>query len=381
MQKFIIANGEIHDAVNPAGYIADIMVEDGKISAVAPGLAAGAGVPVTDAAGCLVYPGFVEGHCHIGLADYAHQSIDFNETNDPISPQMRAIDAFNPQEESVAMGLRGGITTVGTGPGSSDVIGGTFMAVKTFGTCVDEMVIRNPVAMKCALGENPRNRYKDKQIASRMTIAAKLRETLFKTQEYIRKREKDDKTAFDFKLESMIPVLKREIPLKVHCHQANDICTAIRIAREFDLKITIDHCTHGHQIVPQLQGAGFPVAIGPSMGFAKKLELCEKNFATPGILAKAGLMVSIITDAPVTELHYLPLMAGMAVNNGMDPFAALQAITINPAKMLGVDDRVGSLEVGKDADILVCTADPINEFTANSFRHIFVDGRDVLAER
>ena len=232
------------------------------------------------------------------------------------------------------------------------------MAVKTVGDRVDKMVINDHVAMKCAFGENPKRCYKDKNNYCRMSTAAKLRELILKTLEYDRLKQAagDDPTKqpkFDFKLESMLPVVHKEIPLKAHAHRADDIFTAIRIAKEFDLKLTLEHVTEGHLIVDDLIEEDYPMAVGPSMSNASKFELRNKTFATPGILAKAGGRVSIITDAPVTPEQYLPLCAELAIKSGMEEFAALQAITINAARHIGVEDRVGSIEEGKDADLFI----------------------------
>ena len=238
-------------------------------------------------------------------------------------------------------------------------------------------MIRPSVAMKCAFGENPKRCYKDKCDSARMTTAAKLREMLFDARDYMIRKEAagDDvskKPKFDMKMEALIPVLKREIPLKAHAHRSDDIMTAIRIAKEFDLRITIEHCTEGHLITDELKAAGVPVAVGPTLTNASKLELLNKSWRTPGILAAAGIPVSIITDAPVIPQQYLPLCAGLAVKAGMDPFLALQAITINPARHIGVDDRVGSLETGKDADIVLTDGDPLVSDTV--VRYVIVDG-------
>ena len=257
------------------------------------------------------------------------------------------------------------------------MIGGTFVAAKLYGNCVDNMVVKNPVAMKCAFGENPKRVYSSKGISARMTTAAKMRETLFAAREYLLKKEAagDDISKmpkFDLKLESLIPVIKGEIPLKAHAHRADDICTAIRIAKEFGIKMTIEHCTEGHLIVDELVKAGFPVAVGPSLTSASKSELINKTFETPGVLAKAGVKVSIITDSPVIPQEYLSLCAGLAVKAGMDEFSALQAITINPACHLGIEDRVGSLEVGKDADIVIADGSPL--VSSTNIVSVIVDG-------
>ena len=358
-------NGMIHDMVNPEAYEGDILMDGGKITAIGKNLDIPEGTEVYDACGKDVYPGFVDAHSHLGLDGYGigFEGQDYNERNDICTPQLRGIDSFNPMDPSVSMAAKGGVTCVGTGPGSSNVIGGTFFAAKTAGHCVDDMIVKNPIAMKCAFGENPKRCYKDVNNYARMSTASKLREMLFKTRDYMARKAAagDDplkKPAFDMKLEAMIPVLEKKIPLKAHAHQANDILTAIRIAKEFDIDMTLEHCTEGHLIVDEMVKAGFPCAVGPSFGHASKVELQNKTWETPGILAAAGCQVSIITDAPVTPQQYLPICAGFAVKAGMDPYEALKAITINPAKHLGVADRVGSLEVGKDGDVVVYDGSP-----------------------
>ena len=362
----LIKNGTIHDAVNALPYQADIALRDGVIAAIGPGLQPLDGEEVLDAAGKQVYPGFVDAHSHLGLDNYGMgwEGHDYNEMGDVLACQLRGIDSFNPRDTAIPAALRGGVTTVGTGPGSANVLGGTFLAVKTYGSCVDDMVIQAEVAMKCAFGENPKRCYKEKGNSARMTTAAKLREMLFQARDYGERKAAagDDplkRPKFDMKMEALLPVLRGEIPLKAHAHRADDICTAIRIAKEFGVKLTLEHCTEGHLIVEELKRAGCPVAVGPTLTHASKYELVNKTFATPGILAQAGLQVSIITDHSVIPQHYLPLCAGLAVKAGMDPFAALQAITINPAKHLGVAGRVGSLELGKDADVVVANGDPM----------------------
>ena len=360
-----IKNGMIHDMVNPEAYEGDILMDGGKITAIGKNLDIPEGTEVYDACGKDVYPGFVDAHSHLGLDGYGigFEGQDYNERNDICTPQLRGIDSFNPMDPSVSMAAKGGVTCVGTGPGSSNVIGGTFFAAKTAGHCVDDMIVKNPIAMKCAFGENPKRCYKDVNNYARMSTASKLREMLFKTRDYMARKAAagDDplkKPAFDMKLEAMIPVLEKKIPLKAHAHQANDILTAIRIAKEFDIDMTLEHCTEGHLIADEMVKAGSPCAVGPSFGHASKVELQNKTWETPGILAAAGCQVSIITDAPVTPQQYLPICAGFAVKAGMDPYEALKAITINPAKHLGVADRVGSLEVGKDGDVVVFDGSP-----------------------
>ena len=302
----ILKNGTVYDAITPTPYVADIALRDGKIAAIGAGLEALAGEETVDVSGKRVYPGFVEAHCHLGLDNYGMgwEGHDYNEMNDITAAQVRGIDSFNPQDRSIAMALEAGVTTVAAGPGSANVLGGTFLAVKTWGSCVDDMVIKEEVAMKCAFGENPKRCYKDKTDSARMTTAAKLREMLFLARDYMERKEAagEDvlkKPRFDMKLEALIPVLKGEMPLKAHAHRADDICTAIRIAREFGVKLTLEHCTEGHLIPDVIAASGCPAAVGPTMVNASKIEVANRSFTTAGILSRAGVQVSIITDSPV----------------------------------------------------------------------------------
>ncbi|MBQ8994597.1 MAG: amidohydrolase [Oscillospiraceae bacterium] len=379
----LLKNGNIHDAVNRDAYIGDIRLENGKIVEIGTQLEPLEGEEIYDAGGAQVYPGFVDAHSHLGLDNYGmgFEGHDYNEMGDMVACQLRGIDSFYPQDKAIPMALSGGVTTVGVGPGSANVLGGTFFAVKTFGNCVDDMIVRDPVAMKCAFGENPKRCYKDKGDSARMTTAAKLREMLFAAKDYLARKElagEDlrSRPKYDMKMEALIPVLKGEIPLKAHAHRADDICTAIRIAKEFGVRLTLEHVTEGHLIVEELKRANVPLAVGPTLTNASKIELVNKTFDTPGILARAGLQVSIITDAPVIPEQYLPLCAGLAVKAGMDPFDALKAITINPARHLGVEDRVGSLEVGKDGDVVVADGDPMESST--KVLAVFLDGKKVF---
>ena len=358
MEK-VIKNGLVFDAIHEEPYTADILVKDGKIAAIGENLDA-PDAEVIDASGQHVYPGFVDAHSHLGMIDsgMGFEGSDCNEPTDPLTPQLRGLDGFYAMDPDVHTAAAAGVTTVCTGPGSANVVGGTFMAVKTSGKRVDNMVINPCVAMKCAFGENPKRVYRSSNNASRMATASKLRELILKTIEYDRKiQEAGEDTSklpkFDFKLDAMLPVVRKEIPLKAHAHRTDDIFTAIRIAKEFGLKLTLEHVTEGHLIIDALMQENLPMAVGPSFGQATKIEIREKSFKTPGILAKAGGQVSIITDAPVVPQQYLPLCAELAIKSGMEPFAALQAITINPAKHIGIEDRVGSIEVGKDADLVV----------------------------
>ncbi len=378
----IIKNGNIYDAVNKEPYVADILVEDGKIKAIEKDIKADG--EVIDATGKNIYPGFVEAHCHIGICARAGQGkvgSDHNEGMDPVTPHLRGIDGIDPSDENFAHARKGGVTTVCTGPGSANVIGGTFLTMKTVGNCVDTMVVKNNVAMKCAFGENITNRYGSKSISSRMTIAGVFRETLAKANRYknaidLANGDESKYPAFDAKLHALLPVMRGEIPLKAHAHQANDIFTAIRIAEEFGVKLTLEHVTEGHLITEELAEAGYMVAVGPSMTNASKFELRNKTWETPAALSKAGCHVCIITDSPVIPQDTLPVCAGFAIKAGMDPFEALKAITIHAAEHIGAQDRVGSLEVGKDADIVICDGSPFE--IASRVEKVLIDGKIVV---
>ena len=381
MKQLLIKQGIIHDAVHERPYEADILVEDGRIARIEPVLdgKAAEDAEVLDASGLQVYPGFVEAHCHLGLDGYAigFEGADYNEMTDSLTPELSAVDGLNPQDESIRLAMEGGVTCVAAGPGSSNILGGTFAVYKTAGKRIDDMVIKERAAMKCAFRENPKLCYKDKNIYSRMTIASRLRVMLERAREYMARKEAAGEDvlkqpAYDPKLEALIPVIKGELPLKAHVHQANDIYTAIRIAKEFHLGLALDHCTDGSLIAEDLAKEGYPVAVGPTLTHATKFELKNKSFATPGDLARAGCQVSIITDSPVIPQQYLPLCAGLAVKSGMDPFAALQAITINAAKHIGAEERVGSLEIGKDGDFVIADGNPMVSDT--NVKYVLIDG-------
>lgn len=323
-----------------------------------------------DANGGYVLPGLIDPHSHIGMWEdsVGFEGDDGNESTDPVTPQMRAIDAIYHADRSFVEAYESGVTTVVTGPGSANVIGGQFAALKTYGRCVDEMVVKHPVAMKVAFGENPKTVYNDKHQTpmTRMATAAILRESLFKAKEYQevwedykKNPEEYDKPDFDFKMEALLQVLNRQIPLKAHTHRADDIITAIRVAREFNVDITLDHCTEGYLIKDILAEAGVPVIIGPMLSDRSKIELKNYNLKTPGILSKAGIKVAIMTDHPCMPEQHLCLSAAIAAREGMSEKEALRAITINAAEITGISDRVGSLEKGKDADIVIFDGNPL----------------------
>ena len=378
----LIKNGHIktmNGADIESGYV--LIGDDGKIVSVGDHIEESVDMIIIDAGGRLVTPGCVEAHCHIGVHNSAMrwEGADYNERSEPLTPHMRAIDGINPIDETFTLALRHGVTSAVTGPGSANVVGGTFAAIKLAGKRVDKMIIKNPVAMKCAFGENPKSVYGQsghKSPVTRMATAALLRDLLFKSRNYLAAKEAGKEPSFDIKLEAMIPVMKKEIPLKAHAHRADDIFTAIRITKEFDLKLTLDHCTDGALIADELAEEVYPAFVGPSFGAKTKIELSNKSFTTPAVLHKAGVPVSIITDAPVIPLEYLPMCAGFALSEGLPYEEAWRAITVNPATQTGIGDRVGSLEVGKDGDIVIWQDDPLTRIGTEAYITI-VDGKIV----
>jgi imidazolonepropionase-like amidohydrolase len=381
----LIKNGHIKTMAGAELENGCILIGDnGKIQEVGENLTAPECCTVIDAEGRLVTPGLVEAHCHIGLHNEAvgWEGMDYNEGIDPVTPQMRAIDSIWPMDESFALARQGGVTTCCTGPGSANVLGGTFVAIKTAGKRVDDMIVKYPIAMKCAFGENPKRFYGHngkKAPMTRMGTAALLRETLFKAKNYMEEKDAGKEPKFDMKLESMLPVMRGEIPLKAHAHRSDDIFTSIRIAKEFGLKLTLDHCTDGAVIAEELGQEGYPAFVGPSLGSKTKIELQSKSFEAPGILQKAGVKVSIITDAPVIPQQYLSMCAGQAVQAGLPIEEGWKAITCNPAESIGIADRVGSLEPGKDGDVVIWTADPLVNVGARAVCTV-IEGKIVWQE-
>ena len=374
-----IKNGYIMTMAGDVIEEGSILIKDGKIAEVGKDLVAPLDAEIIDAEGKLILPGFIDAHCHIGMWEegMGFEGSDGNEWVDPVTPHLRAIDAINPMDEAFKEAYMGGVTTAVTGPGSANVIGGMFVALKTYGDRVDDMILREPVAMKIAFGENPKTVYESQKRSpiTRMATAAILRETLFKAKAYQENKEKgkedpDKMPEYDMKMEALLKVLNKEIPLKAHAHRADDIFTAIRIAKEFDLDITLDHCTEGHLIADHLAKEGKGAIVGPTLSNRSKIELKNLTFDTPRVLNEVGVKIAIMTDSPVIPLHYLPICAGLAVKSGLDEMEALKAITINPAEIVGIDDRVGSIEVGKDADIVIFDGNPIKDIDCKTFATI-----------
>ena len=341
---------------------------------------------IIDADGKIVTPGLIDAHCHVGMFEdsLGFEGDDGNEDSDPVMPHLRAIDGINPFDRGFADAYNAGVTAVVTGPGSANPVGGQFAAVKTYGICVDDMIIKAPAAMKMALGENPKCVYNEKEEApvTRMGTMALIRELFIKSQEYLRQLEEyeensedNEKPDFDMKLEAMIPVLRREIPVKIHAHRADDICSAIRIGKEFNVDITIEHCSDGDAVAPILEREQLPVMLGPTLSDRSKPELRNLTFDTYKNLSDRGLDVAIITDHPEITIENLPLCAAMAVKHGMDEKKALEAITITAAKNCRIDDKIGSLAVGKDANIAVFTDLPTRFDAVCAMT--FIDGKRV----
>lgn len=337
---------------------------------------------ILDVGGAWVLPGLIESHAHIGITEEKWGTIgdDCNEATMPVTTTLRAIDAVNPMDPAFHDAIEAGITSVMTGPGSANVVGGQFVFMKTQGRCIDDMIVKYPAAMKGAFGENPKTVYGNQNMypSTRMGTAALLRKTLFQARQYLDEKESGTLEKENFEMEPWIPVLKREIPIKAHAHRADDILTAIRIAKEFELDITIDHGTESHLIVDEVKASGAPVLVGPDLTARSKIEVQNMNFKTNKVLDEKGVLFSIVTDHPVSLIQYLPICAGLAVRYGLSEEAALRAITINAAKICRVDQRVGSLKKGKDADTAIFSGNPLEVFTKTMYT--IIDGEIVYEE-
>lgn len=362
-----------------------IVIDNGKIIDIGVNITIPEESVIIDAKGGFMMPGMIDAHCHVGMWEngMGFEGSDGNEAVDPVTPHLRAMDGINPVDKCFSEALDAGITTVATGPGSANVIGGTFVTMKTYGNRVDDMIIDPCTAMKVAFGENPKRVYhsQKKSPSTRMATAAILRENLIKAKNYVEKnmnKNKNESTScdYDMKMEALAKVIRKEIPLKAHAHRADDILTAIRIAKEFDLNISLEHCTEGHLITEYLKDEQVKsIILGPSLSDRSKIELQNLTFEAPAILNKAGIEVAIMTDHPVIPLQYLPICAALATREGMNDEEALKSITINAAKALNVDNRVGSLEIGKDADLVIYSGHPFD--LRNKVNLVMIDGKIV----
>lgn len=360
-----------------------LLLEGDKIRGVGDDVQIPSGVETIDVKGQLILPGFIDAHTHVGIGEegLGWEGRDYNEMSDPITPQLRAIDAINHEDVAFSEAREAGITTLMVGPGSANVIGGECAVLKTKPGTVDEMALKKRAGMKAAFGENPKRVYTEKKKSpmTRMATAALLREQLLKAQTYLKKLEEngDNPPDPDLALMALGRVLKKEVPLKAHAHRADDILTILRIAREFYINVTLEHCTEGHKVAEEIRSHSFPAVVGPLITARVKVELQNRTFQTPGILSQAGVKVALMTDHPVIPVQYLPLCGALAVRDGMAEEEALKALTINGAEILGVDDRVGSLEVGKDADFFICSGDPLD--LKSQVEKVYIDGEEVFS--
>lgn len=369
----LIKNGKVLAMAGKILDQGDILIIDGKIAAVENSIDISLNNDdlLIDAKGLWVMPGIIDAHCHIGISEekIGKEGEDCNETTSAITPYLRSLDAINTMDPAFHNAIQAGITSVMVGPGSTNVVGGQFTFMKTHGRVIEKMIVLAPAAIKVSFGENPKTTHQEinQPPTSRMTIAAMLREELCKALHYKRKKELTLKMGEDFeedfRLEPWIPVLDKRIPLKAHVHRTDDILTAIRIAKEFNLNMTLDHCTEGHIIAEEIKESGFCAILGPDLACRNKLEVQNADFKTAGVLNRKGVKVAIMTDHPITLIQYLPIYAGLAAKKGLGIEEGLKAITINPAIICGVGDRVGSIEVGKDADIAIFTGNPMEVFT------------------
>ncbi|WP_418791634.1 amidohydrolase [Phosphitispora sp. TUW77] len=363
-----------------------VLIEGGKIRELGPDVEIPDVADILDASGKIVMPGFIDAHCHLGIMEetYRIEGDDVNEMTGPVTPHLRAIDAINPEDQGFADALEGGVTTVVTGPGSGNVIGGENLAMKTSGIIIDQMVLKSPVGVKVAFGENPKRVYGSgkKSPMTRMATAALLRENLVKAQNYIKKLELGAQDPHkmpdrDLGMDTLVRVLRGELPLRAHAHRADDIMTAIRVADEFGLKIVIEHCTEGYKIADELVRRSIPVIVGPIITTRAKVEMKDRNNANAGILNRAGVKVAIMTDHPVVPINYLSLSAALAVKAGLEETEALKAITVYAAEIIGLDDRIGSIEKGKDADLIIMNGHPLD--IRSNIEHVIIDGEIVYS--
>ncbi len=377
-----ITNGRILTMAGKEYEKGTVLIDGTKVIKVGEQLTVPDHAEVIDASGKVVMPGLIDAHCHVGILEevYRNEGNDVNESTDPITPHLRAIDGVNPEDLGFQDALEGGVTTVMTGPGSGNIIGGENLAMKTHGIVADAMVLKNPIGLKVAFGENPKRVYgsQSKMPMTRMATAGLFRESLVKAQNYMEKlRNKKNDAGFerDLRMETLVKVLKRELPIRAHAHRADDIMTAIRIAEEFNLRIIIEHCTEGYKIADQLAKRGIPAIVGPLITNRSKVELKDRTIKNPYLLSKAGVKIAFMTDHPVIPINLLSLSAALAVREGMDEVLALQALTIHAAEIMGLEDRIGSLEPGKDADVIILSG-PLFELKTR-VEKVIIEGKIV----
>ncbi|MBQ8536977.1 MAG: amidohydrolase [Clostridia bacterium] len=370
----LIQGGILHTMEGPGPFQGDLLIREGKIARIAQSIPPTAAMKIFDARGLQVFPGFIDAHSHLGIAPEkaTGQGDETNEGTNPITPCMRAIDAINPMDSAFHNALAAGITGVMAGPGSANPIGGQFAFIKTEGRCIDDMVVLAPGAIKLAFGENPMTNYgmNGNLPSTRMGVASLIREELFNARQYF---DAGSQAAPSFTMECYRELFEGRIPLKAHVHRADDIFTAIRIAKEFHLGLTLDHCTEGHLIAEEIAASGFPAIVGPSLASRSKREVSASDFKTPGVLHKAGVPIALTTDHPVSRIQHLPLCAALAVKEGLPERAALEAITLAAARICRVDHRLGSLKVGKDGDVALWEGSPLD--LNGKVRAVFINGK------
>ena len=373
-----LTNGRLYTIENGIIEQGTILLDGGKIAAVGAEVEIPADAQVIDVQGRIVTPGFIDAHTHIGIDEEIHQPMgdDCNEMTEPNTAELRAMDAINYRDLSFQDAVKAGITTVMITPGSANVFGGLVAVMKTAGKTYKEMLVNGEAGLKMAFGENPKRVYgeKDKAPSTRMATMAIARQGFYEAKEYLKKSDEDRE--FNLQTEHIAKALEGGIPVRAHAHRADDIMTAIRLRDEFQLDLVVEHCTDGHLIVEELKESGVKVAVGPSLSNRAKVEMENVTFRTPGVLASAGVDVAIITDAPCTPIQYLPICAGMAMREGMTEADAFKALTIVPAKILKVDDRLGSLTAGKDADVVVWNNHPMEIMGKPEL--VFVNGKQIV---
>lgn len=373
-----LTNGTVYTMEDTILQNGIVLIEDTKIVAVGSDISIPQDAKVIDVAGRIITPGFIDAHTHIGIDEEIHQPIgdDCNEMTEPNTAELRAMDAINYRDLAFQDAAKAGITTVMITPGSANVFGGLITVMKTAGKTYKDMLVNGEAGLKMAFGENPKRVYgeKDKIPSTRMATMAIARQGFYEAKEYLNKSEEDKE--FSLQTEHIARALDGGIPVRAHAHRADDIMTAIRLRDEFHLDLVIEHCTDGHLIIEELLEANVPVAVGPSFSNRAKAEMEHVTFRTPGILANAGVEVAIITDAPCTPIQYLPVCAGLAMREGMKEYDAFKALTITPAKILKVDNRVGSLKAGKDADIVVWDGHPFEIMGKPNM--VFVNGKQIV---
>ncbi len=371
------------ETMTEAGTLKDavILIEDGRIKAIGEDVEIPEGAEVFDYGDKTILPGLIDAHTHLGIGEegIGWEGRDYNETTNPVTPELRAIDAINPADLGLEDARKSGITSVMVAPGSANVIGGECLAMKTNGDYVDDMILKNPVGIKAAFGENPKRVYGEqkKSPSTRMAVAAEMRRVFMETEDYIKNKDNDENDSFkrDIKFESLARVINGEMPLKTHAHRADDIMTALRIADEFSIDLTIEHCTEGHKVAERLAEAGVPAIVGPSLTTRSKVEVKDRDFKTAAVLAEAGVKVALMSDHPVIPVDNLMVYAALAVKAGLERNEAYKSVTINPAEILGIDDRVGSLDSGKDADLVVYSGDPLD--IAANVEAVYISGEKI----